>query len=47
MAQENGVVMNGYDVTVCPEMCCFCFDVLLSHLKAEKAPKSPKFTNNK
>ena len=30
---------------VCPEMCCFCFDILISHLTKAQTPRSPYFTN--
>ena len=32
---------------VTPEMCYFCFDTLVAHLKKEKYPKSPAFANQK
>lgn len=39
--------LNGYaqPKVVCPEMCCFCFDVLVHHLTRTQAPRSPYFTN--
>ncbi len=41
--------LNGFsqpNKVVCPEMCCFCFDVLLHHLTRAQAPRSPYFTND-
>lgn len=41
----NGLT-NGYAAVVCPEMCYYCFDVLISHLNQAQAPRSPIFVND-
>ncbi|GIX86308.1 AMME syndrome candidate gene 1 protein homolog [Caerostris darwini] len=34
------------DKVICPEMCFFCFDVLLYHLDNHSPPKTPSFSND-
>ena len=48
VANHNGVAQNGHAErprVVCSDMCCFCFDVLISHLTSTQTPRSPYFTN--
>jgi len=40
---QNGVAAG---MIVRPDMCCFCFDVLASHLNNGEPPKTPPFTND-
>lgn len=45
----NGIVQNGVSEpssVVSPEMCCFCFDVLISHLTTSQTPRNPYFVND-
>lgn len=44
-AHLNGLT-NGYAPVVCPEMCYYCFDVLISHLNQTEVPRSPIFVND-
>lgn len=40
---------NGYhhdNNIVCPEMCYYCFDVLVAHLTRSPSPRSPHFIND-
>lgn len=40
-------IQNGYhERVVCPEMCCYCFDVLIAHLTHTGSPRSPHFAND-
>lgn len=50
--KQNGhpvsVITNGHvpeEAIVCPEMCVYCFDVLVAHLTKSQSPRSPHFTN--
>ena len=49
--KQNGhpmsVITNGHvpEPVVCPEMCVYCFDVLVAHLTKSQSPRSPHFTN--
>ncbi|KAL5476208.1 hypothetical protein EMCRGX_G026124, partial [Ephydatia muelleri] len=44
-AHLNGLT-NGYAPVVCPEMCYYCFDVLISHLNQTEVLRSPIFVND-
>ncbi len=53
-SHHHPVLMNGHSnglngfaqpKVVCPEMCCFCFDVLVGHLTKTQTSRSPYFTN--
>ncbi len=39
---KNGVCQR----YVCPEMCFYCFDVLIAHLNSANSPKTPHFSND-
>lgn len=39
----NGISRSKY---VSPEMCVYCFDVLISHLNRTNSPKTPHFSND-
>lgn len=45
--RKEHICENGLDRPriVCSEMCCYCFDVLISHLTSSQAPRNPFFTN--
>ena len=51
VVHHNGIglsVSNGHAErprVVCSDMCCFCFDILVSHLTSTQTPRNPYFTN--
>lgn len=46
LSVPNGV--RAAMMTVCPEMCCYCFDILISHLTNNHGSRNPflKFFKN-
>lgn len=41
------VVENGYHHRIVgPDMCMYCFDVLVAYLTGGQSPRSPHFTND-
>ena len=45
-ASAERPIMNGVDKVVTPDMCVYCFDVLIGHLSRAHPPKNPFFPND-
>ena len=45
--EKEQIRENGFTTPriVTSEMCCYCFDVLISYLTRSQAPRNPFFTN--
>ena len=43
---SNGVCHSTESSVVSPDMCYYCFDVLLAHLTQAPSPRSPHFSND-